>query len=407
MMQNSALPRATAYRSLALACATFLSAGVILASLGPSLPLLAAHVGQDVAALGGLFTAFSAGIIIAQFVIGPASRRFSQRRVLPAGMLFMGLGALGITFGRSLPALFGAALLAGIGFGGVLTAGNMLVAQLFAARSAAALNGVNVFFGVGSILGPALAGYTGASFGMPQAAVWVGAGAIIALAPMMRNLASVRSPSHVASTAGGNAIHPALRWLFGLLLLVYIGTEVGFGGWLTLYMVESARLDLSGAALVTSGFWLALTSGRAAGAWLGLHLAPGKLLMISLSGLLLGAAMLNLGIGHYATTMAAVLLFGLSCGPIFPTVLALVTRESGGATSLALALGNGGGLIIPAMLGLLLAQRGPAAAAGLVLAAAVMMIAIGAATLRLGRIDLSGRKDEAYPQAAAKQCLSE
>ena len=404
-MQNPALSRAAAFHSLALACAMFLSAGVILSSLGPSLPLLAAHVGQDVAALGGLFTAFSAGIIVAQFVIGPASRRFSERRILPAGMLFTGLGALGITFGQSLAALFGAALLAGIGFGGVLAAGNMLVAQLFAARSAAALNGVNVFFGVGSILGPALAGYTSASFGAPQAAVWVGAGTIIALAPLMRSLAPVRSPSHGASAGG--AIHPALRWLFGLLLLVYIGTEVGFGGWLTLYMVQSTRLDLGAAALTTSGFWLALTSGRAVGAWLGLRLTPGKLLTISLFGLLIAAVLLNLGVGHYAATLAAVLLFGFSCGPVFPTVLALVARESGGAASLALGLGNGGGLIIPATLGLLLAQRGPAAAAELVLVAALAMIVVGAASLRVSKIDVSSRKDQARPPAAANQCLSE
>jgi fucose permease len=121
---------------------------------------------------------------------------------------------------------------------------------------------------------------------------------------------------------------------------------------------------------------------------------------------LLGAAMLNLGIGHYATTMAAVLLFGLSCGPVFPTVLALVVRESGSATSLALALGNGGGLIIPAALGLLLAQRGPAAAAGLVFAAAVAMIVIGAASLRLSRIDVSS-KEEIHTPATAKQRLFE
>jgi fucose permease len=406
-MQNPALPRAAAHRSLALTCAIFLSAGVILAGLGPSLPLLAAHIGEDVAALGGLFTAFSAGIIVAQFVIGPANRRFTQRRVLPAGMLFMGLGALGITLGQSLAALLGAALLAGIGFGGVLAAGNMLVAQLFAARSAAALNGVNVFFGVGSILGPMLAGYAGASFGAPQAAVWVGAGTIIALAPLMRSVASAGSPAHDASAAAGGAVHPALRWLFGLLLLVYVGTEVGFGGWLTLYMVESARLDLGAAALMTSGFWLALTGGRAVGAWLGLRLTPGKLLMISLSGLLVSAVLLNLGVGDYAATMIAVLLFGFSCGPVFPTVLALVTRESEAATSLSLALGNGGGLIIPAVLGLLLAERGPAAAAGLVLAAAVAMIGIGAASLRLSGTDLRSRKGQAYPPAAANQCLPE
>src|SRR5262249_25779275 len=358
-----------------------------LSSLGPTLPLLAARVAQNVAALGGLFTAFSAGVIVAQFVIEPATRRLSQRRILPASMLLMGIGALGVTLGHSLPALFGAALLAGVGFGGVLAAGNLLVAQLFPARSAAALNGVNLFFGMGSILGPALAGRAGAYFGAPQIGLWVGAGAMVTLAPMMLSFAAVRLLPQATPGAASSPAHRGRRWLFGLLLLVYIGTEVGFGGWLTPYMVASAKLDLSIAALVTSGFWLALTAGRAIGAGLGFRLAPNRLLQISLLGLLIAATLLIIGVGDYNLTLAAVLLFGISCGPVFPTVVALVARESAGATSLALGLGNGGGLIIPALLGLLLAQHGPSAAAGLVLAASLVMIAIGIATMRMSRVD--------------------
>ena len=81
---------AGALRTLAIACAVFLSAGVVLASFGPSLPRLAANVGYDIAALGGLFTAISGGVVLAQFGAGPGSDRFGQRAVLAGGMLLMG-----------------------------------------------------------------------------------------------------------------------------------------------------------------------------------------------------------------------------------------------------------------------------------------------------------------------------
>src|SRR5215216_7854411 len=104
-MEQTHISSATTRRTLALVCAVFLGAGVTLAGVGPALPLLAQHIEQDIAVLGGLFTAISFGIILTQFGAGPASARFGQPVVLAAGMLLMGSGGIGMTFGRSLPIL--------------------------------------------------------------------------------------------------------------------------------------------------------------------------------------------------------------------------------------------------------------------------------------------------------------
>jgi fucose permease len=162
---------------------------------------------------------------------------------------------------------------------------------------------------------------------------------------------------------------------------------VGFAAWLTVYMITSAKLAPVAAALVASGFWLALTLGRALGAWLGLRLAPQSLLGISLVGLLAAAALLIGSVGNLERSVAGVLLFGLSCGPVFPTLLALVTattRGSGAAASLVLALGNSGGLVVPALLGWLLNRYGPTSTAGMLLGAALAMLTLYAATAWAG-----------------------
>jgi fucose permease len=372
------------YRTLALACAVFLAAGTMLASLGPSLPFLAERAGQDLATLGWMFTALSAGVVAAQPAVGPAGERFGLRAVLAAGMALMGASMLGVSVARSLPALLGGTLLAGVGFGAVLAAGNVLVARLFARRSASALNGVNVFFGVGSIIGPAIVGLAGRRLGLPQAALWVGGGLMLALTPMVLWLAA--SPSGLAGHASPAADpqRPTRAWLLGFLLLLYTGTEVGLGGWVSVYMARSAALDPAAAALAASGFWLALTAGRAGGALLGLRLSPRALLLSTLSGLLGGAILLALGVGSYGLSVAGVLLLGLACGPVFPTVLSVITAAAqggSGAAGLALSLGNSGGLVIPALLGLLLARFGPPAMAGSVLLAAAAMLALGAVAL--------------------------
>jgi MFS transporter, FHS family, L-fucose permease len=337
--------------------------------------------------LGGLFTAISLGIILTQFGAGLASARFGQRMVLAAGMLLMSSGIIGVTFGRSLPILLAGALLFGIGFGGVLAAGNVLIGQLFPSRSAAALNGVNLFFGVGSMLGPAIAGLAGLRLGAPQTATWVGAGLLLALVPIVQIYAARPRAQAAKQSAQERPQQRSTGWMLAILLLIYIGTEVGFSGWLTVYLITGSDMAPASAALIVSGFWLALTLGRALGAVLGLRLTAAQLLTSSLLGMLIGAILLVLGVGDSVTSIAGVLCLGLSCGPVFPTVLAIVAttaRNSAATTSLVLAIGNGGGLIIPVLLGVLLARYGPSAAAGLVLVAALTMLALCAAMLWAG-----------------------
>lgn len=373
-----------AYRTAVIMCGVFFAAGLTVAAIGPSLPALAAQIGVDAAALGGLFTAFAVGVMIAQLGLVRASRRFGQRTTLVASMLLMCAGSLAIAQGVSLLALFGAALLGGFGFGGVLTLGNMLVAQLFPSGSAAALNGINLFFGVGSIVGPSLAAAANERLGAPQIALWIGAGAMVLLLPVVFGAVASSTAGATSARAAGHGTVPARSWLLGLLLLVYTGTEIGFGAWLTLYMISSAAMDSASAALVVSGFWLALTSGRALAAALGIHISAHGLLRICLGGLLLGAALLALSIGNVVLTFAGVLLFGLSCGPMFPTVLSLATSSanSGSATSRVLVLGNCGGMLVPALIGLLLTRHGPPAVVALLVLAALLMIGLGVAALR-------------------------
>jgi fucose permease len=376
-----------AHRTAAVTCAVFFAAGLTLAALGPNLPALATRMGVDSAALGGLFTAFSIGVIATQFAVGSVCRRFGQRATLATGMVLMGLGELAIAQASALPVVFVAALLAGAGFGSIMSTGNTLVAQLFPLNSAAALNGANLFFGVGAIVGPSVVAAANTRFGAPQIGLIVGASALVALAPIVI-IAAASSTSDSREQSAIRATIPTRSWLLGSLLLVYTGTEIGVGAWLTLYMINSGSLGSAQAPLALAAFWVALTSGRALAATIGGRTSVHSLLWLCLGGLLLGAIVFALGIGNVSLTLAAVLIFGLSCGPVFPTVLALVAAgtDSGPATSRVLVLANFGGMLLPALLGMVLAQLGPMAAAGQLIVAALAMIGLGAAAMRPRRL---------------------
>lgn len=371
------MPRFSRAGTLVLVCAIYVAAGISLASVGPSLTALAANVGQDVAVVGSQFTAFAAGTVLVQFGAPLISGRYGQRAVLLVGLLLMGGGVLGESLSMALAPLLAFAVMGGLGFGCVLAGGSVLVPRLFPERGASALNLVNLFFGVGSIIGPLVAGWAATGYGRPQVALWLGAGLLLALFPVALFAAEGDGPGERG--AGEQPVPWGLIVLLGLLLLVYSGTEIAVGGWAAVYLQASAGLAAGQAAIVVAGFWLALTLGRGAGALLGLRLGAGRLLGLALVLLLAGAGLLALRVGDAAGSVAALLLIGLACGPVFPTTMAVVAAASRGrsaAAGLALGVGNIGGATLPALMGVLVAGPGPGAAASLVLAMAALLLGL-------------------------------
>ena len=132
----------------------------MLAALGPTLPEIARNTGSSLADAGILFTALFLGAVPAQLVSGWLNDKYGSKPVLAVGLIVMSIGFLGATLSPTLPIAVAFMLFGGLGDGALIVAGNVMVAQTFATKSASALNLMNVFYGVGAIAGPALVGLT-------------------------------------------------------------------------------------------------------------------------------------------------------------------------------------------------------------------------------------------------------
>lgn len=365
--------------SLAVACGLYLAFGMTVAGLGPGLPDLARNTASSLAALGSVFTALFSGGLVAQLVAGPLNDRLGQRLLLLGGTLLFGLGILGMTASRTLPLALGCAAVAGLGHGTLVVTGHVFVARLFPARTATVLNLLDLFFSIGAVAGPALAGFALQRWGTALAALWVGAALLLGHALLIPFLAAPRAAAEAPQAGAGRVYRAPILWLLGVLLFVYVGLENGMAGWTPTHLERATGLAAARAALATSGFWLALTGGRLLGVALGTRLAPASLLSISLGGAVLGGALL-VSSSSVVPVVAAVLILGFCLGPVFPTTLAIVTstfpRASGTATSIVVAVGMGGGVVLPWLQGVLLERQGPRASALLVLASAGAMLAI-------------------------------
>ena len=379
------MPRLSPRATLVLICTLYFVSGLTLSSIGPNLSTLATNSGQDISVIGSLFTAFSLGTVVAQLPTPWLSTRYSQRTVLTLGAVLMGIGVLGESLSRSLALLLSMGFLAGVGFGAILAAGNLLIAHLFAHRSTSVLNLINLFFGVGSIIGPLITGWAKIAIGSPLATLWLGAGSFFLLAPI-----AALAPNTVQSSssrAEGRTLPPwGLIMLFGLLLLVYSGIEIAIGGWTTIYLNASTGMELERAAIVVSGFWLALTVGRGIGSILGLRLEAITLLWLSIGMLLVGTILLATGVGDVSRSVVALLLIGVASGPIFPSALALIARITQGQSSaitLTLAIANMGGALIPPLIGMVLRTSGPNAVA------TTLLLLSGTVVLLFGLVHLA------------------
>lgn len=354
--------------TLSVASVLFFALGLITAAIGPALPELAERTGGSLATLGGLFTALFLGALASMAVAGPLMDRFGQGPVLLAGALLLAVGTAGVAVTQSVWLVLGMGVFAGLGHGAVDIGGNVLIARVFAGRSVAALNLLNLFFGVGAIGGPAIAGLTMKQWNTALPGLWAGVALLLAAAPFVALIASGGSAAATEQAegnggGGGTLFRSPLLYMLGGLLLLYVGVENGVAGWTTAYLSGTTAMTPAAAALVTSGFWLALTLGRLIAVVVGNRLSPEALLRISLTGGALGGVLLVAGHGTVQLSVAAVLVLGLSFGPIFPTTLAITTARfahaAGTASSVAIAMASVGGMVLPYLQGVLMENVSP------------------------------------------------
>lgn len=309
-------------------CVGFVLIGVLQALYGPAIPALrdTHDLSPSAAGLGlsAHFTGGVAGVLLFDRLYG----RMGNRRILGTSYLLMALGAAGFALAPSWPVALAAALLAGLGFGGIDYGLNQLFAVGFGHRSTAMLNVLNAHFGIGAILGPALIAAVGAEH---YPALFLAFAAVTL--PLLFCLRGVRDQvpqpaSAVTATTGGpdsaaaangSALGRSLASVLSVFVTLYVlhvGIEAGVGGWEPTHL-ETVGYGAGAAATATSVYWLMMTVGRFLVVPLALRHSAQTIITVSCAGMtvcLLLASVPSLAPYAYAGV-------GLFIAPIFPTGL--------------------------------------------------------------------------------------
>ncbi|WEH14687.1 MFS transporter [Streptomyces sp. VNUA24] len=301
-------------------CGGFVLIGALQALYGPSIPAFRDDFALSPSAAGLGLSAHFFGGVAGVLVFDRLYGRLGNRLLLGASYLLMALGAAGFALAPTWPVALVAALLAGLGFGGIDYGLNQLFAVGFGHRSTAMLNILNAHFGVGAILGPALVAAVGAEH---YPALFLAFAA--ANLPLLLCLRGVRdqvpqqAPGTAGTAAGGSPLSRSLGSVLAVFVALYVlhvGIEAGVGGWEPTHL-EAVGYGAGAAATATSGYWLMMTAGRFLAAPLALRHSPRTIITVSCAGMtvcLLLASVPALAPYAYAGV-------GLFIAPIFPTGL--------------------------------------------------------------------------------------
>jgi fucose permease len=389
----------------------FFALGVSGACLGPALPWLTRQWGVRLDEGGALFTALFAGSCITVALSGLVLDRLGRKPVLVTGLACMTAGLIGIATAPSLGIALAWTFLLGLGWGCQDVTLNVFVADLYPENRNAALNLTNVFFGIGALVGPLAVGAALTTVASPQPVLWLLAG--LAAVGLLLFLV-LRFPPLIAAPHGTNAGRRALGvlregyvLLTALMFFLYVGLEIGFGGWAYSFAVEGAHLEAGIAALVVSIYWIAFTVGRAAAGVASRRWPGAELVWAGALCGAVGAAVLALFPASPVVLFGSAVLLGVGFAPIFPTAFGLAAARYpavAGTVSSVLVLGGSlGGTVLPYAQGRLLAAGGVPLAAG---AIALCALAVAGLQLFLGRVYQAPPAGEPAPPAEPASCVA-
>ena len=328
--------------------ASFVIFGVSVAILGATLPKLIREFHWSYTASGLVLAAGSVAYFVSTFLSGILVKRLGPKRVIVAGLA---LQALGLSLFGTWPAVTANLLLnvlMGAGQGCTEVTVNSSVVRMERGGQSRLMNLMHAGFCVGAIVGPFAVGTlvaAGARWQLVYRAMALVAllvAGTLWLLPFAR-LSAVAASSEREPEAVELARRPLLILAF-LMLLVYVGSELGVSAWVGEYYVKTFGTSASTGAFMVSVFWTGLLLGRAGLSFAYRGSRHAELLLVLASACtvaLLFAVLMRgpwlAGVGFFAA--------GLGFSAIYPVVIALVGEHFPRGQSVAIGfVATGGGI---------------------------------------------------------------
>ena len=341
--------------------ASYISLGLVIAVLGPTLPGLAEHTGTKLSEISFLFTAHSFGYLMGSLLGGRLYDRMSGHPLMASALLTMMVFMAMVPFISYLWILTAVLLVVGSAEGILDVGGNTLLVWVHKSRVGPFMNGLHFFFGLGALISPLIVGKMISLTDDISWAYWFLALIILPTALLMFRIPAPGIQKHTSNGASKRDDYFFIG-LISLFFFLHVGGELSFGGWIYTYAVSVDLADKTVAAYLTSAFWGSLTFGRLLGIPIASRVKPGYILLGNLVGCFLGTGIIFLFPGSTVVLWVGSIVTGLSVASLFPMSLTFAGKHlhiSGQVTSWFLVGASVGSMFIPWFIGQLFESIGP------------------------------------------------
>lgn len=378
----------------ALYSSAFFLLGLNIASTGPLLLDLTAQVNVSIAEGGVFFSSRAAGYFLGSLGSSVIDRFPAQgNRLIAAGLFVAGATTALVPLMTSLAAAGACFFFVGVSMGTLDCGANVMLLNEFAARGIRVdpfMQALHAAFAVGAFISPLWMHFLTVTYNH-AVALW----SMSALFPVFALLVllvlgapTLRPPKAGAAvdddndaidaTAGGGIaliegeqdvvalervrsnraqaqrrnrlLQLSLVALAAFFLALYVGAEVGSGGYIDVYAQQYIGLSADDSAYLNSGYWGSFMAGRILAIFVATRVSPFTMMA---SALLCGCTALLLPMFFGATTATlwpAFILYGLAMAPCFPTTFTFcdLNVDMSARRAAALAIGAAlGEFVIP------------------------------------------------------------
>ncbi len=303
---------------------------------------------------GGLYvTAFAAGSTFAGVLAARLERALGRRPLLWSSAAFLGVGAIGLTVGRTAGVTMGSVLAMGLGGGLVLATIQATLADHHGDLRSVALAEVNVAASCGYLLLVGMLSLTSelgaswriallASLVVPVLTWWHSRGLAIGAPPPPR--ASHKEPL------------PHAFWVAAAIVVCTTAVEWSVTAWGATFVQETTRVSADTAVTLMAGYFGGFLAGRVLGSRLARRNDPTRLLGWALGLTAVGFVVVwtSAEPAQAATGMA---LLGMGIGNLFPmavsAAVAVAPEQAGQVSGRVVAASAGAVLLAPLTVGAL------------------------------------------------------
>ena len=289
----------------------FISLGLPDSLLGSAWPVMYREFSVPVSYAGGISMIIAAGTIVSSLQSDRLTKKFGTGKVTALSVLMTAAALFGLSISHSYAALCLWAVPYGLGAGSVDASLNNYVALYYASRH---MSWLHCMWGVGASLGPYIMGYalTGGQ-GWNMGYLYIAILQIVLTAILLFSLPlwKKRTAEGTDHSGEANAKPLSLRQIFSIpgakeimvTFFCYCALEQTAGLWASSYLVLQRGL-----------------SAETAAGFLTMKLNDTQMIRLGQGLILCGAVLLLLPFGE-RTALCGLVITGLGCAPIYPSVI--------------------------------------------------------------------------------------